>query len=170
MLAVSGNQTYAIYLYADGLIQWTTSDVQGGVNGLGGDQPPVAGYSAGDGIRNISFMISGSLTNDIINIASTSNVLVPGMWVFQLHEDDVALLYSDNDGKKWIYKYWFDDNVQETTGKRFREPRVLGCNYVPVSSLHRVVSLDNASNQYYVAKRKSAPIGRRTSRGISEWL
>ena len=97
MLAVSGNQTYAIYLYADGLIQWTTSDSQGGVNGLGGNWPPVAGYSAGDGIRNTSFMVPGSLTNDIIKIASTSNVHVPGKWVLRLHEDDPALLCSDNE-------------------------------------------------------------------------
>ena len=97
MLAVSGNQTYAIYLYADGLIQWTTGDDQGGVNGLGGYQPPVAGYSAGDGIRN-TFMIPGSLTNGIIKIASTSNVQVPGMWV--LHEHDSVLLCSDNELSK----------------------------------------------------------------------
>ena len=94
MLAVSGSQTYAIYLYANGLIQWTTSDDQGGVNGLGGDQPPVAGYNAGDGI--VSFMIPGSLTNDIIKIASTSNVLVPGKWLFRLDEDDLVLLCGDN--------------------------------------------------------------------------
>ena len=88
VLAVSGNHTYAIYLYALGLIQWTTSDAQGGVNGLGGTQPPVAGYNAGDGI--ISFMIPGSLTEQILNITSTSNVCVPGKWVFQLDEHNVV--------------------------------------------------------------------------------
>ena len=102
VLAVSGSQTYAIYLYALGLIQWTTSDDQGGINGTGGNRLPVAGYNAGDSI--VSFMIPGSLTDDIIKIASTSNVLIPGMWVFRLDKDDIVLLCSNDDillfGKK----------------------------------------------------------------------
>ena len=35
----------------------------------------------------ISFTIPGSRTNDNINITSTSNVGVPGIWVFQLDKD-----------------------------------------------------------------------------------
>ena len=92
VLAISGNETYAIYLYADGLIQWTTSDVSG-VNGLGGD-PALAGYNAGDGI--ISYTIPGSQTDDIIEIASTSNVNVSGVWVFRLDEHDPVLPPCDD--------------------------------------------------------------------------
>ena len=84
MLAVSGDETYVIYLYADGLIQWTTGDDGGGVGGLGGN-PALVGYNAGDGI--ISFTVPGSQTDDIIRIASTSNVDVPGVWVFRVSDD-----------------------------------------------------------------------------------
>ena len=87
MLAVSGSETYAIYLYADGLIQWTTGD-ETGINGLGG-VPAIVGYSFGDGI--ISYTVPGSLSTDIINIASISNIGEPGKWVFRLDEDDVVL-------------------------------------------------------------------------------
>ena len=68
MVAVSGDQTYAIYLYADGLIQWTKN------------KSSLAGYSAGDGIT--IYTIPGSLTEDLLNIPSTSNVGLAGMWVF----------------------------------------------------------------------------------------
>ena len=87
-MAVGGNYTYAIYLYADGLIQWTTGDADSGVNGLGGN-PAIAGYNAGDTV--ISYSIPGSQTDDIINIASTSNVGEAGKWIFRLDDDDVVL-------------------------------------------------------------------------------
>ena len=78
------SQSYAIYLYADGLIQWTTS--------VGGDfnefTVALAGYNAGDGL--VSFTVPGSQTDDILNIVSLSNVDVPGMLVFRLDEDDVV--------------------------------------------------------------------------------
>ena len=58
------------------------------MNGLGGN-PAIAGYNVGDTI--ISYSIPGSQTDDIINIASTSNVGEAGKWVFRLDEDDVVL-------------------------------------------------------------------------------
>lgn len=54
----------------------------------------LAGYSAGDGLN--LYRIPGSLTPEILNIASTSNVNVPGMWVFRLDEDDIVFRCSDN--------------------------------------------------------------------------
>ena len=39
MLATDGMETYAIFLYADGEIQWTTGDADGGTNGLGETLP-----------------------------------------------------------------------------------------------------------------------------------
>ena len=79
MLATDGVQSFIIFLYADGLIQWTTGDSSGGTNGLGGNEA-VAGYDAGDG-ENF-FNIPGSGTSEIINIARTSNVGNLGMWIF----------------------------------------------------------------------------------------
>jgi len=72
-------------LYADGLIQWTTGDSAGGVNGTGG-LAAQAGINAGDGITSIT--IPGSGTPAIINIDQTSNVNISGVWVFQVDSSD----------------------------------------------------------------------------------
>ena len=94
VLARSGSQSYAIYLYADGLIQWTASIDQGGMNGFGGNAALV-GYNAGDELT--SFEVPGSQTDNILNIVSTSNVGVSGVWVFRLDEHDIALpLFDEN--------------------------------------------------------------------------
>ena len=79
-----GTLSFAIFLYADGGIQWTTGDNSGGAGGRGGT-PAVAGVNAGDGIQSAT--VPGSKTQDIINIAMTSNVEIPGMWVFKVNED-----------------------------------------------------------------------------------
>ena len=78
-----------ILLYADGKIQWTTGDhtTSGGENGLGGI-PAVAGFNAGDSIR--FFNVPGSRTSDIINIASTSNVNKPGVWIFRIDDERIV--------------------------------------------------------------------------------
>jgi len=70
--------SFIIFLYADGLIQWTTGDDSGGTNGLGGNAATV-GYDD-DGAN--FFTVPGSGTSDIINITQTSNVGIPGMWMF----------------------------------------------------------------------------------------
>ncbi len=81
VLIADGNCSFVTYLYADGLIQWTTGDASGGSGGLGGT-PAQAGFDAGDQSR--SFSIDGSLTADIINIDTTTNVGVPGQWTFRV--------------------------------------------------------------------------------------
>ena len=73
-------------MYADGLIQWTTGDESGGINGLGGNAA-TAGYDAGDG-ENF-FNIPGSGTPEIIDITRTSNVDNLGMWIFQTSRQGV---------------------------------------------------------------------------------
>ena len=83
-MVTDGRQSFVIFLYADGEIQWTTGDVSGGVSGLGGT-PAQVGFNAGDRIRFAS--VPGSQTDAIINITNTSNVDVPGMWVYQVDED-----------------------------------------------------------------------------------
>ena len=56
-------------------LQWTTGDNSGNIEAL-------AGFSAGD---NINFhTISGSRTPEIINITRTSNVDIPGTWIFKI--------------------------------------------------------------------------------------
>jgi len=60
-------------------MQWTTGDDSGGDNGLGGTEA-LAGVNA----RGEYFTIPGSNTPNIINITQTSNVDIPGIWMFNL--------------------------------------------------------------------------------------
>lgn len=78
-------------MYADGEIQWTTGDADGGVNGLGGN-PAQVGFNRGDGTDFGVIPISG--TADVINIASTSNVGVDGMYIFRISDDPIAVEQS----------------------------------------------------------------------------
>ena len=68
-------------MYAEGLIQWTSSDDTGGFNGLGGDTARV-GYTSRDDLNY--FTVSESGTDAIINITQTSNVNIPGIWMFHI--------------------------------------------------------------------------------------
>ena len=83
VLATDGFQSFVIFLYACDGIQWTTGDDSGGHDGFGGIEA-VAGINGGDGVNY--FNIPGSLTPDIINIDETSNVGIPGVWMFQVGE------------------------------------------------------------------------------------
>ena len=68
-------------MYVDGGIQWTTGDNSGGRNGLSGTEA-LAGFNAGNHIN--SFTIYGSHSSSIINIARTTNVGIPGIWIFKV--------------------------------------------------------------------------------------
>ena len=85
-MATNGLNSFIIYLYADNGIQWTTGDASGGTDGLGGIAAQV-GFDAGDGARYE--LVSGSRTQDILNISTTSNVGIPGTWIFQVDEEEV---------------------------------------------------------------------------------
>lgn len=88
MLISDGTFSFVSFLYADGLIQWTTGDASGGTNGLGGT-PAQGGFNAGDGER--FFSIPGSQTAAILNVFNTSNVGVPGLWTFRVDQNSIAL-------------------------------------------------------------------------------
>ena len=68
-------------MYAFGKIQWTTGDNSSGYSGLYGKEA-LAGFNAGDGTSY--YIISESRTSSIINIASTTNVGIPGTWIFKV--------------------------------------------------------------------------------------
>ena len=68
-------------MYAEGRMQWTTGVKSGGHYGLNGTEA-LAGINAGDSINHIT--IPGSQSPDIINITRTSNVGIPGVWMFQV--------------------------------------------------------------------------------------
>lgn len=90
-MATNGATSFVIFLYADDGIQWTTGDTDG-MNGFGGT-PAQVGFNAGDGTRYAS--VPGSQTPEIINISTTSNVAVPGVWIFRVDQEEI-----DNGGCK----------------------------------------------------------------------
>jgi len=46
------------------------------------------GFNAGDGVNFAA--VPASRTADIINIDSTSNVGIPGVWMFQVNEETIV--------------------------------------------------------------------------------
>ena len=68
-------------MYADGKIQWTTGDDSGGYNGVYGIEALV-GINAGNGFDH--YVVSGSRTSSIINIARSSNVGILGTYIFKV--------------------------------------------------------------------------------------
>ena len=79
ILATTELESFVMFLYAD--LQWTTGDSSFGNDGLGGTEA-LAGYNAGDQIN--SYTIAGSRTSGIINLTQTSNVGIPGTWIFKV--------------------------------------------------------------------------------------
>ena len=61
--------------------EWTTGDASGGTGGLGGT-PAQAGVDLGDGVNFLT--LPGSLTNNVLNLCSTSNGSTPGVWRIQV--------------------------------------------------------------------------------------
>ena len=85
ILVSSVNESYVIFLYPDKRIQWTTGDNSGGKNGLGGTEA-LAGINAGDGVNSITINVSSS----IVNITKTSNVGIPGIWMFKVDGGNIC--------------------------------------------------------------------------------
>ena len=99
ILVTNGRRSFAIFLYADGEIQWTTGDLSGGSSGFGGT-PAQVGFNAGDGLRFAS--VPGSQTSDIVNIDSTSNVDRRGVWIFRIDEEEIDV---SQECRKWPHRY-----------------------------------------------------------------
>jgi len=57
------------------------------------------GFNAGDGVNFAA--VPASRTADIINIDSTSNVGIPGVWMFQVNEERIVLAQN----RKMIVKF-----------------------------------------------------------------
>ncbi|XP_075594396.1 alpha-tectorin-like [Balearica regulorum gibbericeps] len=87
ILATNTKTSFIILNYWD--IQWTTGTASDGdpETGLGGT-PAHAGFNSGDDTH--FYNIPGSETEAIINITKTSNVNVPGRWVFQVDDFKVT--------------------------------------------------------------------------------
>lgn len=82
------NEIHSFVIFNYKKIQWTTGSNSGGntVTGLGGHSAQ-AGFNAGDLVHYYS--IEGAQTPAVINLTLTSNVDIPGKWVFQVDSDSV---------------------------------------------------------------------------------
>ena len=84
VLATNELESFVFFLYNDGGIQWTTGDDSDGINGLGGSGA-IAGISGGSSyFGSNSTVIPLSLSPDILHIDKTSNVGIPGVWMFKV--------------------------------------------------------------------------------------
>ncbi|XP_062902209.1 sushi, nidogen and EGF-like domain-containing protein 1 isoform X3 [Mobula hypostoma] len=84
VLVTDGEASFTIFNYEN--ITWTTgmhASSGGDFAGLGGIAAQ-AGFNAGDGKRY--FNIPGSRTDDIVDVETTTNVGLPGRWVFRIHD------------------------------------------------------------------------------------
>ncbi|XP_074046823.1 sushi, nidogen and EGF-like domain-containing protein 1 isoform X1 [Macrotis lagotis] len=89
VLITDGKLSFTIFNYES--ILWTTgmhASSGGDLAGLGGIAAQ-AGFNAGDGKRY--FNIPGSRTDDIVNVEMTTNVGIPGRWVFRIDDAQVQV-------------------------------------------------------------------------------
>ncbi|XP_061492670.1 sushi, nidogen and EGF-like domain-containing protein 1 isoform X6 [Rhineura floridana] len=89
VLITDGMLSFTIFNYKS--ITWTTgmhASSGGDSAGLGGIAAQ-AGFNAGDGKRY--FNIPGSRTDDIVDVEMTTNVGIPGRWVFRIDDAQVQV-------------------------------------------------------------------------------
>ncbi|XP_066454549.1 sushi, nidogen and EGF-like domain-containing protein 1 isoform X1 [Eleutherodactylus coqui] len=89
VLITDGLRAFTIFNYET--IEWTTGRhaSSGGDSWGRGGIAAQAGFNAGDGWRY--FNIPGSRTDDIAGIANTTNVGIPGRWVFRIDNNHVQV-------------------------------------------------------------------------------
>ncbi|NXO00460.1 SNED1 protein, partial [Rhinopomastus cyanomelas] len=86
VLATDSKVSFVFFNYWE--IQWTTGEASDGDDsGLGGT-PAHAGFNSGDDTN--FYNLPGSRTAAIINITGTSNIGLPGRWVFRVDEAQVT--------------------------------------------------------------------------------
>ena len=89
VLVSDGLLSFVIFLYAEGLIQWTTGDFSGGTNGFGGT-PAQVGFNSGNMRQYAS--VRRSRTPEIVNIDDDiGNTRVKGVWVFRVDDEDIRV-------------------------------------------------------------------------------
>ncbi|XP_014350371.1 alpha-tectorin, partial [Latimeria chalumnae] len=81
VLISDGTSTFAMFNY--GHISWTTGTASGGdpLTGLGGVAAQV-GFNGGNSSNY--FSLPTSRTNEVVNIEETTNVNLPGRWIFRI--------------------------------------------------------------------------------------
>ena len=78
ILATNEFESFIFFLYNDGAIQWSSVGEHG--DPFYGE--PIVGISAGD--HENFFYVHGPSTGNILDIDKTSNVGIPGVWIFKV--------------------------------------------------------------------------------------
>ena len=86
-----GLQSFTFFHYADGMISGDFSRVE-------------VGYDAGDSTSYYNVPESG--TADIVNITSTSNVGIGGIWAFRLDEEENPVITCSDTSESIIDMQW----------------------------------------------------------------
>ena len=92
-MVTDGDISFVVFLYADGLIQWLWSDDHEGI-------PAEVGVNTGDGIH--FFRHPDSNTLNLLNITTTSNVDMPGVWVIRTDEEGAPIKGCRKDSNGWL--------------------------------------------------------------------
>ncbi|KAJ8040785.1 Sushi, nidogen and EGF-like domain-containing protein 1 [Holothuria leucospilota] len=88
-------QTYVIFNY--GQLAWSTGINEGGDgNGLGGT-PAQVGFNAGDGVNY--FTLPGSRTNEVLDLQISSNIGIPGRWMFRVDQETIQGFSCRDEGR-----------------------------------------------------------------------
>jgi hypothetical protein len=94
-------------------LEWTTGDLSGGSNGLGGTTAQ-AGYDDGQGLN--FFTLPGSRTPEVLNLVNQSNVATdtPGLWTFAVRNGSTPGTDPNNPLLPVVIdgKFVFNFNVQ----------------------------------------------------------
>ncbi|CAG5119632.1 unnamed protein product, partial [Candidula unifasciata] len=94
VLDTTGKLSFVILNYAK--IEWTTGSNSLGhsLTGLGGN-PAQAGFNAGDTVH--FFEIEGAGTSSVINLTATSNMGIPGKWIFRIDSSEIQDVCSQSE-------------------------------------------------------------------------
>ena len=82
VLATNRTASFALFLFADNLMEWIISDIEGA-------HPALVGFNSGDGVTSLT--LPTSRTDHVLNITTSSNIQSPGIWLFRTDSSDIKM-------------------------------------------------------------------------------
>eukprot|EP00057_Strongylocentrotus_purpuratus_P029925 XP_780234.3 PREDICTED: sushi domain-containing protein 2 [Strongylocentrotus purpuratus] len=143
VIVTDGRYSFAIFNYGD--INWTTGEASGGDgNGLGGI-PAQVGFNAGDGVTYYS--VPGSQTAAVVDIETTSNIGVPGRWVFRTDNSNIEGLECTTFGKITLFPLvgsMLGATQVLISGPCFNATSLIVCDFDGIETFGRLLSVKTA--------------------------
>uniref|UniRef100_A0A4W3GVP4 Tectorin alpha n=1 Tax=Callorhinchus milii TaxID=7868 RepID=A0A4W3GVP4_CALMI len=109
ILVTDGRVSFAMFNYAE--IHWTTGTASGGdpLTGVGGSAAQV-GFNGGD--NSHFFSLPSSRTSEVLNMEQTSNVNMPGRWLFRIDGVTIAPARGCSRFHRHGDIFWIDEKCQ----------------------------------------------------------